>query len=97
MENNNLSRRINNLIALVCKTIFFLIEEQLRIFLVFNSRKETGEESYLVPVGGSNVVGLYGYLTAFEEMMSQVIIIHKFFKRDFQANLQFINSYICKL
>jgi len=47
-----------------------------------------------VPVGGSNVVGLYGYLTAFEEMMSQVIIIHKFLKRDCQANHQFINSHV---
>lgn len=37
-------------------------------------KKETGEESYLVPVGGSNVVGLYGYLTAFEEMMSQGLL-----------------------
>ncbi|KAL8580934.1 hypothetical protein ACOMHN_039634 [Nucella lapillus] len=30
-----------------------------------------GESSYLVPVGGSNTVGLFGYLTAFEELRQQ--------------------------
>lgn len=37
-------------------------------------KKETGEESYLVPVGGSNTTGLYGYLTAFQEMMDQGVL-----------------------
>lgn len=34
-------------------------------------KEETGEESYLVPVGGSNSVGLFGYITVFQELISQ--------------------------
>ncbi|XP_033760439.1 putative D-cysteine desulfhydrase 1, mitochondrial isoform X2 [Pecten maximus] len=34
-------------------------------------REETGKEAYLVPVGGSNSVGLFGYITVFEELISQ--------------------------
>ncbi|XP_013411640.1 bifunctional D-cysteine desulfhydrase/1-aminocyclopropane-1-carboxylate deaminase, mitochondrial [Lingula anatina] len=36
-------------------------------------KDERGENSYLIPVGGSNVVGLFGYITAFQEMISQGI------------------------
>ncbi|XP_013388986.1 bifunctional D-cysteine desulfhydrase/1-aminocyclopropane-1-carboxylate deaminase, mitochondrial-like [Lingula anatina] len=37
--------------------------------------KETsGEDSYLIPVGGSNSVGLFGYITVFHEMISQGIL-----------------------
>ena len=35
-------------------------------------RQETGEESYLIPVGGSDGVGLYGYLEGFNELLTQV-------------------------
>ncbi|XP_060082861.1 uncharacterized protein LOC132562149 [Ylistrum balloti] len=34
-------------------------------------KEKTGEDVYLVPVGGSNSVGLFGYITVFEEMISQ--------------------------
>ncbi|OWF54484.1 bifunctional D-cysteine desulfhydrase/1-aminocyclopropane-1-carboxylate deaminase, mitochondrial-like [Mizuhopecten yessoensis] len=34
-------------------------------------KEETGEESYLMPVGGSSSVGLFGYITVFEELISQ--------------------------
>ncbi|CAC5418368.1 dcyD [Mytilus coruscus] len=42
--------------------------------LAAHIKKETGEDSYLVATGGSNVVGLYGYLTAFQEMISQGVL-----------------------
>lgn len=45
----------------------------LPLTVILFSRNETGEDSYLVPIGGSNIVGLYGYLTAFQEMISQVL------------------------
>ncbi|XP_061194549.1 uncharacterized protein LOC133202707 isoform X2 [Saccostrea echinata] len=32
-------------------------------------REKTGEESYLIPVGGSNTLGVFGFLTVFEEML----------------------------
>ena len=35
-------------------------------------REETGEESYLIPVGGSNALGVYGYLEGFNELITQV-------------------------
>ncbi|KAL4227590.1 hypothetical protein ACF0H5_013033 [Mactra antiquata] len=31
----------------------------------------TGEQSYLIPVGGSDTVGLFGYISVFEELLSQ--------------------------
>ncbi|XP_070172824.1 uncharacterized protein [Littorina saxatilis] len=31
----------------------------------------SGEDSYLIPVGGSNKTGLFGYITVFEELMQQ--------------------------
>ncbi|CAH1245818.1 Hypp7558 [Branchiostoma lanceolatum] len=35
--------------------------------------KETsGKDSFLIPVGGSNLAGLFGYITAFQELMEQV-------------------------
>ncbi|KAK2166068.1 hypothetical protein NP493_1335g00002 [Ridgeia piscesae] len=34
-------------------------------------KQETGEESYLIPVGGSDGVGLYGYLEGFNELLTQ--------------------------
>ncbi|XP_048744229.1 uncharacterized protein LOC125657593 isoform X2 [Ostrea edulis] len=35
-------------------------------------REKTGEESYLIPVGGSNTVGMFGFLMVFEEMQSSI-------------------------
>jgi 1-aminocyclopropane-1-carboxylate deaminase/D-cysteine desulfhydrase-like pyridoxal-dependent ACC family enzyme len=37
-------------------------------------REKTGEESYLIPVGGSNTVGMFGFLTVFEEMQPSVSV-----------------------
>ena len=31
-----------------------------------------GEDACLIPVGGSNEIGLFGYITVFQEMISQV-------------------------
>ncbi|XP_013413667.1 bifunctional D-cysteine desulfhydrase/1-aminocyclopropane-1-carboxylate deaminase, mitochondrial [Lingula anatina] len=36
-------------------------------------KNERGEDSYLIPIGGSNAIGLFGYITAFQEMMYQGI------------------------
>ena len=35
-------------------------------------RKTTGEKSYHIPVGGSNGVGVFGYIDTFQELVSQV-------------------------
>ncbi|KAK7461192.1 hypothetical protein BaRGS_00038780 [Batillaria attramentaria] len=37
-------------------------------------KASTGEDSYLVPVGGSTRVGLFGYITVFEEMQQQGVL-----------------------
>ncbi|XP_052103570.1 uncharacterized protein LOC127737077 [Mytilus californianus] len=42
--------------------------------LAAHIKKETGEDSYLLPIAGANVVGLYGYIAAFQEMISQGIL-----------------------
>lgn len=41
-------------------------------------RKETGEDSYLICEGGSDLVGFYGYLSAFQELVEQVIYCYEF-------------------
>jgi len=35
-------------------------------------RKQQGSSAYLIEVGGSSYMGMFGYLTAFEEMINQV-------------------------
>ena len=35
-------------------------------------RSETGCEVYQIPVGGSDHVGVFGYITMFEELIQQV-------------------------
>ncbi|XP_078613779.1 uncharacterized protein LOC144883275 isoform X4 [Branchiostoma floridae x Branchiostoma japonicum] len=52
-------------------------EEKLlpRMKRLANRIKETsGKESYLIPVGGSNLAGLFGYITAFQELMEQGVL-----------------------
>ena len=44
---------------------------QLLHFKIY-SREETGEDSYLMEVGGSSDVGFYGYLEGFNELIQQV-------------------------
>jgi len=36
------------------------------------SCREEGSTPYLIPVGGSNTVGTWGYIEAFREMVDQV-------------------------
>ena len=36
------------------------------------SCREEGSTPYLIPVGGSNTVGTWGYIEAFREMVEQV-------------------------
>ena len=43
---------------------------------LFTTREETAEESYLLPVGGSDDVGFYGYLEAYNEMIGQGVLDH---------------------
>ena len=40
------------------------------IYMYFNRTK--GHKPYIMPVGGSNSTGLWGYIEAFKEMMEQV-------------------------
>lgn len=37
-------------------------------------KKTTGEKSYHIPVGGSNGVGVFGYISVFEELISQDVL-----------------------
>ena len=34
--------------------------------------KEENEKAYIIPLGGSNIAGLWGYLNCFEEILQQV-------------------------
>lgn len=42
--------------------------------LASDIKASTGEESYLIPVGGSTSVGLFGYITVFQEMERQGVL-----------------------
>lgn len=44
----------------------------------FFFRETTGEESYLIPVGGSNTIGVFGFLTVFDDIQSSVSSLHLF-------------------
>ena len=44
----------------------------LHVFHGYIFRKQQGTSAYLIEVGGSSYVGMFGYLTAFEEMINQV-------------------------
>ena len=44
----------------------------IQFFFFFSFRKQQGSSAYLIEVGGSSYMGMFGYLTAFEEMMNQV-------------------------
>ena len=50
----------------------FLKDSSLTKNHCFFKRSETGEKAYIVPVGGSDAVGFWGYLNAFEELLDQV-------------------------
>lgn len=39
-------------------------------------RETTGEGSYLIPVGGSNTIGVFGFLTVFDDIQSSVSSLH---------------------
>ena len=41
-------------------------------FVCFFFRKEQGSSAYLIEVGGSSYMGMFGYLTAFQETIGQV-------------------------
>ena len=54
-------------------TLLFLLIVLYALFSFFYSfRKQQGSSAYLIEVGGSSYMGMFGYLTAFEEMMNQV-------------------------
>ena len=42
-------------------------------FLFYIFRTQQGSAPYVIEVGGSSYVGMFGYLTAFQEMINQVI------------------------
>ncbi|XP_046543189.1 bifunctional D-cysteine desulfhydrase/1-aminocyclopropane-1-carboxylate deaminase, mitochondrial-like [Haliotis rubra] len=37
-------------------------------------KQQTGESTYLIPVGGSNKVGLFGYISVFQELQTQGVL-----------------------
>ena len=39
-------------------------------------RDDTGEKSYIIAAGGSDEVGLWGYMESFNELMQQGILGH---------------------
>jgi len=53
--------------------LLFLLIVLCVFYELFHSfRKQQGSSAYLMEVGGSSYMGMFGYLTAFEEMMNQV-------------------------
>ena len=38
--------------------------------------RSEGANPYLIPLGGSNTIGLWGYIEAFQELIAQVMIIN---------------------
>ena len=42
------------------------------LFVIFFLRKQQGSCPYVIAYGGSTYMSIFGYLTAFQEMMDQV-------------------------
>lgn len=73
----------NVLLDRLCGSHIYLVPRQSPYLTHLKPRMEklaqdiktsSGEESYLIPVGGSTVVGLFGYITVFEEMRQQGVL-----------------------
>ncbi|KAK7484755.1 hypothetical protein BaRGS_00024040 [Batillaria attramentaria] len=73
----------NVLMDRLCGSHIYLVPKQSPYLTHLKPRMEklaqeikasTGEDSYLVPVGGSTRVGLFGYITVFEEMQQQGVL-----------------------
>ena len=47
----------------------------LILSLIYFLRKQQGSSAYLIEIGGSSYTGMFGYLTAFQEMIEQVQVI----------------------
>ena len=57
----------------VCQGMFVDVKvPSCWLCLLFFFRKEQGSSAYLIEVGGSSYMGMFGYLTAFQEMIDQV-------------------------
>ena len=54
----------------VCGCLLKFLPTDFVCFFFF--RKEQGSSAYLIEVGGSSYMGMFGYLTAFQEMIDQV-------------------------
>ena len=48
----------------------------LGIVDVYNNERSKGHNPYLIPLGGSNQLGLWGYIEAFRELMEQVYYLY---------------------
>ena len=53
------------------------------LFTVY--REETGEKSYLIPVGGSVPLGNWGYFECFEEIRQQVSVPIQYYLLNYQS------------
>ncbi len=42
---------------------------------VLSELQKSGVTPYLIPIGGSNAMGAWGYIEAFKELMTQVRIL----------------------
>ena len=47
----------------------------LIVSLIYFIRTQQGSSAYLIEIGGSSYTGMFGYLTAFQEMIQQVQVI----------------------
>ena len=71
--------------------IFTCISVRFLQFVFYIFRKQQGSAPYVVEVGGSSYVGMFGYLAAFQEMMNQVleafikVIIINYYSQNFET------------
>ena len=77
---NEIDKNINILIDRLLDSKIFLKEKRAQYLGSIESRmrilsekiKESfHEEAYIIPIGGSNVICLFGYIEAFEEMINE--------------------------
>ena len=65
LANSNLLKRPNNNYS-SCSTVLIIVN------LIYFVRKQQGSSAYLIEIGGSSYTWMFGYLTAFQEMIEQV-------------------------
>jgi len=56
--------------------LFTVINLCVENYQYYFPTRSAGQKPYIMPVGGSNLTGMWGYIEAFRELLDQVNVMH---------------------